>query len=1232
MFNNLHVTLRNSTHQVCQQWSWDEGGPRLRRRGLFRTFFGWNQDCLHLESEQAVPGQDSRVSDNAALGRGKPIGNWLVECCLPRRRRTLFVDPRDILIQCGAESEACMQSTMQWSFSMSPARWRGMVLGWFGTGLSALLCLLVWWRAFSLIFGHTVAAHSIILGCFLGSLATGSLIGGRNLAGNPNPFRILACRQGFIALFAALTPLLWGLVRHAYRATGGITSLGIVGGSAVQGLLAALVLGPPALFMGGFLRAAVEMAGVTSSPEQTVSQRHPALFYGASFLGAAVGVGLGTFVLLEHLGNWVTLWTACAVNGLLALAAWKWSSVEPGRAPDRLAHSQPPTVEPDSNAPLRPSVPRPLVAVGAVATGTVGFVMGLVWYRLLIPLLGNTVFAPAIVFTIMLAGIGLGSVGYALRARPALPSLAKFAWVLACQAALIAVPYALGDRLAVLSIDLIALDNLGFIAQVGGGILVTSLIVLPASVLIGVQCSVLGALPRMGPSAAPYQNTRAFGWTLAGAAMGAAMGGLGLLPRLTAPGCWRGMVLVLDLVLVIVLAVQWPREPSPSRRLATTLPSLAIAGVSLWLITAMGPTALWRHTPIGARQVTWTTVAPTGRREFANARRRCLVQEVEGREANVGLIRDAGYVLMMDGQPVENVRAEAPTQIMAGLLPALVHPQPKRSLVIGLGSGATAGWLGRVPGMERVDVLEIEPAFRPMAEACAAVNAEVLANPRVRLRYGDPREFMLTARETYDLIIAKAAQPGQPGTSRQFTREFYRAAARHLQPHGLFAQRIGLRVMDGATVSGLYATLATVFPFIETWMTQSSDLLLVASLRPVAYDVADMRRRLHAEPFAGAVARLWRVTDLEGVFARYLANYHLAYAVTAAQPPVGTDDRNHLEFDWGRRAGRTQPFALNSLRELAQAQGCARPDLRNGQLNRDVIWDRLASTLVLDHHFVDAGESEDEPFRKRLAAKAAFQALTDDFSAVADEWEGQAQEPGDLLEVLILAMGLADRGDVRALRYGDQLRPWFPGEADAVRARFLWHENALSQVADELALCLETWKTDPWSHPKLMEETFKLTSKLAAQTEDEFSLALIGQTLKTPFALGLLDQQRSTIELAAARRLDYLAGTKQTLQVMAGIEPYVPWNLDFLALRAQVYQQADDPRAGQAKRDFEQLQSAISRPFCFAPRTSRDHPEITPAQTHQPPPRKAEKVHARERKQADAPPGKIGVRPKKPLP
>ena len=132
---------------------------------------------------------------------------------------------------------------------------------------------------------------------------------------------------------------------------------------------------------------------------------------------------------------------------------------------------------------------------------------------------------------------------------------------------------------------------------------------------------------------------------------------------------------------------------------------------------------------------------------------------------------------MCDGNAIDDVG----TQIMLGLIGGALHPQPRTALVVGLGTGETAGWLAEVPSIERVDVVELEPAVREMARRCRAVNRDVLANPKVRLIFNDAREVLLTTAGRYDLIVCEPSNPYRSGIANLFTREFYLAGRDRLQ-------------------------------------------------------------------------------------------------------------------------------------------------------------------------------------------------------------------------------------------------------------------------------------------------------------------------------------------------------------------------------------------------------------------------------------------------------------------
>src|SRR5262249_7711863 len=155
------------------------------------------------------------------------------------------------------------------------------------------------------------------------------------------------------------------------------------------------------------------------------------------------------------------------------------------------------------------------------------------------------------------------------------------------------------------------------------------------------------------------------------------------------------------------------------------------------------------------------------------------------------------------------------TQIMLGLLGALLHPHPETCLVVGLGTGESAGWLAEVSSVRRVDVVELEPALDEMARRCAALNFDVLNHPKVHRIYNDAREVVLTTSQKYDLVVSEPSNPYRAGVANLFTREFYAAAANCLNDKGLFVQWLQGYEIDQDTIRTVFCTLRSQFPHVE---------------------------------------------------------------------------------------------------------------------------------------------------------------------------------------------------------------------------------------------------------------------------------------------------------------------------------------------------------------------------------------------------------------------------------
>ena len=1028
----------------------------------------------------------------------------------------------------GALSRGAIQSTIKSKVSLGAS----LV---FGSGFCALLYQTTWLREFRLIFGSSTAASAAVLGIFMGGLGFGSALLGRRAEMARRPLAFYAGLEFFIALSAALTPALVWSIRAMYVACGGTLAMGPVLSPCVRLLLAAVVLAAPTFFMGGTLPAMARFAVSDGDP----GRRGLALLYGLNTLGAVVGACAGTFYLLERFGNHRTLYLACGLNAVVAFLAWLAARAEqPAAVASSDAHRS--EESPNECAPAR------LILGAAALTGFVFLLMELVWYRMLSPILGGTAFTFGIILALALLGIGSGGVIYSLFISNRRPTLNAFACTCALEALFLAIPFALGDRIALSAMLLKPLAVLGFGGRIIGWLGICGVIVFPPAFLAGIQFPILLGLLGRGRENVGAQTGTAYAWNTAGAIAGSLAGGFGFIPLFTAPGTWKLVIALL--VFCAFIAVLSGRRFSA--RPVYALPSLLI-GVAAVLILffADGPSVAWRHGQLDRMKKYSAT--PNETRDLLHSLRRDILWEADGIESSIGISKSTSLAFIVNGKCDGNSKADAGTQVMSGLLAGLLHPHPRRAAVIGLGTGSTCGWIGAIPSIERVDVFELEPVIRKFAAQCAAVNHNALANPKLNLIYGDGRELLLTSHEKYDLVVSEPSNPYRAGVASLFTREYYESVARNLNRGGLFAQWMQGYDVDLRTVRIYYATLSAVFPHIETWRTESGDLLLICSQTPVRYNIDTMRARLGTEPYRTALPSVWRTTDLEGVFSHYIGNEKIARTVMRYPGiPLNTDDRMLLEFAFARSRHSDSGINFDDLRREAALVGADRPRT-DGAVDWSRVEEERIAMAVNYNGPTPAGGSMSQEQAALLQAFNGYFAGNFDYAWA--HWKSLGRAPHNLGELALVAECLADRGDESALPYLDQLQKILPSDALAIHARLLWREQRIDQAIDAVEQCLTALRIDPWPSSALVERTLNLASDLARTDRDEQRRAQIFGLLQQPFAVYNSEAARTIALLHVSQSLDKGRLGPDLWHTVAALEPNIPWTLDFLRLRCECY-------------------------------------------------------------------------------
>lgn len=685
-----------------------------------------------------------------------------------------------------------------------------VLLSLIATGAAGLVYQVAWQRALGNAIGSAPVAIAVTLGVFLGGLSLGYALCGRWASNSRRPFLTYGILELGIGVWALGFPVLFGLLE---RATSGWSFA--PPWSVPQGLLlaSALVL-PPTLAMGAtvpFLTQAL------ATRVERLTGTH-ALVYSANTLGAVVGALAAAYVLVPRLGLSTTIVRTAWVNiavGVLFVLLWRWAPRE--RALAGVPASTPPTEARFGGATLR---------VLALLSGFVVLGLETVSVRLVGLVTGPTSFVFAQVVAVFVASIAIGS--FAVSRLRRVPR-----WALWANQSLVAVSIC---ALA-LTIDrwpyAAHLLRLVFQASPGGFFGHQAALTLALFAIYVVPVALMGAtVPlvfhewRSGLSDAGRSSGTLLAWNAAGCLAGSLACGLLLFAVLDLTR------VVLATAVAAALSALVAAAPLGRRR-------VALAGgvlVAATLVTVWLPGHDDRRLVVG----TYRTRTPLPfsyaggaifHEELASGRGFASIEH--GPLATVGVVEQrGGRTIYVNGKSDSSTSGDAETLRLSAHLPALWARERSRVLVVGLGTGVTAGELTLYPDVERIDVAEISPAVVRALPHFDAFTRGMRHDERVTIRREDAAVMLRRTTERWDVIVSEPSNPWIAGNDRLFSLEFVGAAAERLEPGGVYLQWLQLYETDLETIARIATTVRAVFPALYAFRGTKNDLLLLAAKEP----------------------------------------------------------------------------------------------------------------------------------------------------------------------------------------------------------------------------------------------------------------------------------------------------------------------------------------------------------------------------------------------------------------
>jgi predicted membrane-bound spermidine synthase len=736
----------------------------------------------------------------------------------------------------------------------------------FLTGAAGLIYEVTWQKYLSRILGSDTVATAIILATFLGGLSVGYYVCGKLTTRVQNHFKGYALLEGVIAIWGFLFPVIFGLVDSATRGWSFSPPLLIL----VQGLFcSALLIGIPTVCMGGTIPFLTR--GISQSVEEAT--RVHAKVYGVNTAGAFLGTLAAGFLMIPSLGLPLTTMYTALLNFSAALffflASMKLTSRQDALSQASGDGEQ--VMFPVASPPFR----HPPLILYTVAFMSGFYVMTLenVLIRLINLSMGSSSYSFSMIVSVFVLAIAIGS--YAVGRLRELPRHLLFfnQFLIALLILLLYFSIDTWPYWAHLLRISMQSNMAGFWAYYANVFLALTLVlILPVS-LMGATVPITFHEIKRDLANVGRHSGLLFSLNTIGNLTGSLVGGIVLFYAFDLPGVFS---LAVFFAALSACLVAW-KISKKYFMLSATMAAVAA------LFAVATPFYETKHFMVGTfRFRSPQPYSMSGPREFfaGLTRGSSLYFHKDGPEASVAVMERPETKLLdgikpisiiINGKSDSSTVGDIYTLKLSAHLPALLSSQRRRVMVIGLGTGVTAGELTLYPEIEKIDVAEISETVVEALPYFSNANYNVHKNPKVNIHIGDAFRILGRSKSKWDIIISEPSNPWVTGVDLLFTREFYALAKERLSANGILLQWVQIYDADIHMVGMIVNTVMKEFRRCHVFLSNPGDLLIVATDKEFTReDLQKAENLLEANKAVRASLETIRLSSLDTILLREL--------------------------------------------------------------------------------------------------------------------------------------------------------------------------------------------------------------------------------------------------------------------------------------------------------------------------------------------------------------------------